>query len=77
MQKKNKDKDLTFEDGLKKLENIIEKLESGEVDLEKSVELYEEGVKLKNFCEAKLKKVDQQIKKIKIENNKITKEDFE
>ena len=67
---------LSFEESLKKLEDIVDKLDSGEIDLEKSVELYENGMKLKKICEEKLKKVDIQIKKIKVENNKITKEKF-
>ena len=71
------EKKLTFEENLKKLEDIVESLESGEIDLEKSVELYEKGMILKNNCEEKLKNVEMQIKKIKIENNKIEKEDFE
>ena len=66
----------TFEDNLKELENIVEHLESGDIDLEKSVELYEKGMVLKNNCEEKLKSVEQQIKKIKLENNQIKKEDF-
>ena len=69
-------KDLSFEESLKKLEKIVEQLESGEIDLEKSVELYEDGMKLKNKCGEKLKKVEMQIKKIKSENNKVKKEDF-
>ena len=72
---KNK-KDLSFEGSLKKLEEIVEQLESGDVDLEKSVELYEKGMYLKKICEEKLKKVENQIKKIKIENSKIQKEKF-
>ena len=71
------EKNSTFEENLKKLENIVEQLESGEIDLERSVELYEKGMILKNNCEEKLKKVEIQIKKIKIENNQIKKEDFE
>ena len=71
-----KDKELTFEQNLKKLEDIVDKLESGEIDLEKSVELYEKGMILKNNCEEKLKKIELQIKKIKLENNQIKKEDF-
>ena len=48
----NKDtKNYTFEENLKKLEDIVDQLESGEIDLEKSVELYEKGMKLKNNCE--------------------------
>ena len=71
------EKNLTFEENLKKLEDIVEQLESGEIDLERSVELYEKGMILKNNCQEKLKKVEIQIKKIKIENNQIKKEDFE
>ena len=71
------EKNLTFEENLKKLEEIVEQLESGEIDLEKSVELYEKGMILKNNCQERLKKVEIQIKKIKIENNQIKKEDFE
>ena len=45
------DKDGKFEDNLKALETIVEQLESGEIDLEQSVELYEKGILLKNNCE--------------------------
>jgi len=69
-------KELTFEENLKELENIVDLLESGEVDLEKSVELYEKGMIIKNNCEVKLKKVEFQIKKIRLENEKIQKDDF-
>ena len=41
------------------------------------MELYEKGIKLKKICEEKLKKVELQIKKINLENDKITKKDFE
>ena len=37
-------KDLSFEDSLKNLEDIVDQLESGDVDLEKSVELYQKGM---------------------------------
>ena len=47
-----KDKN-NFESNLKKLEEIVEKLENGEVDLEESVKLYDEGMKLKKNCEEK------------------------
>ena len=71
----SKDKN-NFEKNLHKLEEIVEKLENGEVDLEESVKLYEEGMRLKKICEEKLKSIDLQIKTIKEDNNKISKEDF-
>ena len=72
----NKNKELSFEESLKELENIVDQLESGNIDLEKSVKLYEKGMLLKKNCEDKLKNVEIQIKKIKLENNKIKKENF-
>ena len=73
---KKNNNDLSFEESIKKLEDIVEHLESGDIDLEKSVELYEQGMNLKKICEEKLKKVENKIKKIKVENNKIQKENF-
>ena len=61
---------------MKELENIVDQLESGDIDLEKSVKLYEKGMLLKKNCEDKLKNVELQIKKIKLENNKIKRENF-
>tara|TARA_Y100000768_G_scaffold315974_1_gene250974 strand:+ start:232 stop:453 length:222 start_codon:yes stop_codon:yes gene_type:complete len=72
----SKDRENSFEKNLKNLEMIVEKLESGEIGLEDSVKLYEEGMKIKKICDKKLKDIEMQIKKIKIEDNKITKEDF-
>ena len=72
----NKKNELSFEESLKELENIVDQLESGDIDLENSVKLYEKGMLLKKNCEDKLKNVEMQIKKIKLENNKIKKEDF-
>ena len=72
----SKDKENSFEKNLQKLELIVEKLESGEIGLEESVRLYEEGMKIKKICDKKLKDIEMQIKKIKIDDNKISKEDF-
>ena len=72
----SKDKENSFEKNLQKLELIVEKLESGEIGLEESVQLYQEGMKIKKICDNKLKDIEMQIKKIMIEDNKITKEDF-
>ena len=71
-----KEKDSNFEANLKKLELIVDKLESGDIGLEESVKLYEEGMKIKKICDKKLKDIEMQIKKIKIEDNKVVKENF-
>ncbi len=72
----SKEKENSFEKNLQNLENIVDKLESGEIGLEDSVKLYEEGMKIKKICEKKLKDIEMQIKKIKIEDNKIIKEEL-
>ena len=55
---------LSFEDALKELEDIVQKLESGGVPLEDSIALYERGSALKAHCEAKLKSAQEKIEKI-------------
>jgi exodeoxyribonuclease VII small subunit len=72
----SKEKDNNFETNLKKLEMIVDKLESGDIGLEESVKFYEEGMKIKKICDKKLKDIEMQIKKIKIEDNKVVKEDL-
>ena len=72
----SKEKDNNFEANLKKLEVIVDKLESGDIGLEESVKLYEEGMRIKKICDKKLKDIEMQIKKIKIADNKVVKEDL-
>ena len=55
---------LSFEDALKELQNLVEELESGNVELEKSIALYEKGARLKLYCEEKLKVAETKISKI-------------
>jgi exodeoxyribonuclease VII small subunit len=59
----------TFETALEKLDDITEKLENIDIDLEKALLLYEEGIKLTEFCSQKLneakKRIDILVKKDK------------
>jgi exodeoxyribonuclease VII small subunit len=55
---------LSFEAALKELEEIVTKLEQGEVDLEESIRFYERGQALKAHCEAKLKAAEGRLEKI-------------
>ncbi len=45
---------LSFEDSFERLEKVIQKLESGELGLDESISLYEEGVQLAEHCERQL-----------------------
>ena len=55
---------LSFETALKELEDIVGRLEQGEVDLEDSITLYERGQALKLHCEKKLKAAEGRLEKI-------------
>jgi exodeoxyribonuclease VII small subunit len=54
-------KELTFEQSLERLEEIVEKLEAGHVPLDESLKLFEEGIKLSRFCNAKLEEIERKI----------------
>ncbi len=70
-----KEKEKTFEEKLKELENIVNELESGEIDLDSSIEKYTKAMKLVKECDEKLKNVEEQVSKIVTENG--TLENFE
>jgi exodeoxyribonuclease VII small subunit len=50
-----------FEAALKKLEEIVKKLESGELPLDSALELFEEGIKLSRFCHGKLEEAERRV----------------
>jgi exodeoxyribonuclease VII small subunit len=56
--------DLSFEDALKRLETIVQRLESGEASLDESIRLYGEGDALKQQCEARLQSAQARIERI-------------
>lgn len=60
-------KDMTFEQALNSLEEIVDQLNDGEMQLEKAISAYEKGMKLKNICEAKLKDAQERIELIQSE----------
>jgi exodeoxyribonuclease VII small subunit len=51
----------SFEEALKHLEEIVQKLEKGELALEESLALYEEGIHLSRLCHAKLEEAEGKI----------------
>lgn len=52
---------MTYEQATKRLEEIVSTLEEGSMPLEDSMKLYEEGVKLSEFCSKKLNEAKQKI----------------
>lgn len=59
--KKKEEKELSIEEAFEKLNQIIGDLDKEEVPLEDSFHLYEEGMKLLRYCNAKVDKVEKQI----------------
>ena len=56
--------EMSFEEALAELEAIVERMESGNVDLNSSITTYERGEKLKKHCEAMLKEAEARVEKI-------------
>ncbi|ART77120.1 exodeoxyribonuclease VII small subunit [Sutcliffiella horikoshii] len=64
-------KDVTFEEAMKDLENIVEKLEEGDVPLEEAISFYKEGMKLSKLCHDKLSHVEAEMEQILKENGEL------
>ncbi|MEL6280582.1 MAG: exodeoxyribonuclease VII small subunit [Pseudomonadota bacterium] len=56
--------EMSFEEALAALEKIVGQLESGRVDLERSIDLYERGAELRTHCETKLKAAEMRVEQI-------------
>ncbi|MBU1098596.1 MAG: exodeoxyribonuclease VII small subunit [Bacteroidetes bacterium] len=59
-----------FEDLLKRLQEISDQLESEDIGLDDSIQLYEEGIKLSELCHKKLKEAELKITELKSELGK-------
>jgi exodeoxyribonuclease VII small subunit len=58
----------TFESSLEELERIVRELEQGELTLEKSLELFEQGVKLSRECQERLNQAERRIEMLTRDN---------
>ena len=56
------DKEMQFEEAFKRLEVIVGNLESGDLSLEESMKLFEEGIGLTEACKSRLEDAEQKIK---------------
>jgi len=59
--------DMSFEAALAELEQVVAKLERGDVALEDSIKLYERGAMLKSHCESKLKDAEEKVAAITLD----------
>lgn len=75
---KNLDENISFEEALSELEEIVKKMDNGQETLEAAVNSFERGILLKNHCEKKLKEARLKIEKItKLVDSTVTLEEVE
>ena len=60
--------EMSFEDAMRALETIVTQLDSGNVELDASIKLYERGAALKAHCEAKLKAAEEKVAAITLDS---------
>ncbi|CAI2716914.1 exodeoxyribonuclease VII small subunit [Nitrospina watsonii] len=53
--------EMKFEKALQRLEQIVAELEKGELDIDKSLQIFEEGIKMSRICSKKLQEAEQKI----------------
>ena len=56
--------ELKFEKAVQRLEKIVDDLEKGELDIDKSLEMFEEGIKMSRVCSKKLNEAEAKIEKL-------------
>jgi len=56
--------ELKFEKAIQRLEKIVDDLEKGELDIDKSLEMFEEGIKMSRICSKKLNEAEAKIEKL-------------
>ncbi len=66
-----KKEEISFEDKIKLLEEIVKELESGDVPLDDAINKYTEAMKLAKDCSDKLTEVSDKVNKIMLENGKL------
>ena len=56
--------EIKFEKAMTRLESIVEELEHGDLDIDKSLEIFEEGIKMSRLCSKKLNEAETKIEKL-------------
>ncbi|WP_456278338.1 exodeoxyribonuclease VII small subunit [Bacillus sp. AK128] len=68
MSKENK---MSFEEAMEKLEELVDKLEEGDVPLEKAIAYFQDGMALSKLCHDKLKTIEKQMDKLLQDNGEL------
>jgi len=68
----------TFEEALKRLEVIVERMEQGDLPLDESLALFQEGIALSRICTGQLNEADERVRKlVRVENGRFVIEPLE
>ena len=70
-------KEKKFEDAMRELEDIVKRLESGDLPLEESLKIFEEGVALSRYCFNKLEEAEKRVSILIKDEGGIKREPFE
>ena len=73
----HQDKQLDFEQALTQLEELVNKMEGGDLSLEESLQAFEQGVKLTRDAQAKLDAAEQRVKVLMEEQGELVEADFD
>lgn len=68
--------EMTFEQALSRLEQIVKALEGGNVPLEDLIKLFDEGTALVKLCTERLDKAEEKVKLLQMKGNVLTEEEF-
>ena len=61
--------EMSFEEAMKALEDVVARLEAGDVPLEESIKLYERGAELKSYCQKKLSDAEEKVAAITLDGD--------
>ena len=70
-------KEKQFEDAMRELEDIVKRLESGDLPLEESLKIFEQGIDLSRYCSKKLEEAEKKVSLLMKDEGGIKKEPFE
>ena len=68
--------EITFEQALARLEQIVKSLEGGNVPLEDLIKLFDEGTSLVKLCTERLDKAEEKVKLLQMKDGVLTEEEF-
>ncbi len=69
-------KEMTFEQAMSRLEQIVKTLENGQVPLEDLIKLFDEGTALVKLCTQRLDKAEEKVRLLQMKGGALTEEEF-